>query len=69
MSYRVDVVASSVADAVRRAGGWIFDRSMQGRVVNVVIPIPAILGRLRSSKPASTRRPITNTVRRRCSWI
>lgn len=41
MTYRVDVVAGSVADVVRRAGGWIFDRSMQGWTVNVVIPHPA----------------------------
>lgn len=40
MIYRVDVVGGSVADVVRRAGGWIFDRSMQGWAVNVVIPRP-----------------------------
>jgi hypothetical protein len=30
--YRVDVVATTVSDVVRRAGGWIFDRVMQGWV-------------------------------------
>ena len=38
--YRVDVVAHSVADVVRCAGGWIFDRAMQGWAVNVVVPQP-----------------------------
>lgn len=38
--YRVDVVACSVADAVRRAGGWIFDHTMQGWTVNVRVPQP-----------------------------
>ncbi|MGZ7020354.1 MAG: hypothetical protein ACXVJ3_03800 [Ilumatobacteraceae bacterium] len=38
--YRVDVVASSVADVVRGAGGWIYDHSMQGWTVNVVIRQP-----------------------------
>ena len=50
LRYRVDVVAASVADVVRGAGGWIFDRTMQGWAVNVVVPQPgdtrpiAILG-------------------------
>lgn len=35
MSYRVDVVADSLADAVEGAGGWIFDRVMAGWTVNV----------------------------------
>jgi len=38
--YRVDVVACSVAEAVRRAGGWIFDHTMQGWAVTVVVPRP-----------------------------
>ena len=38
--YRIDVVAGSVADVVECAGGWIFDRVMQGWAVNVVIPRP-----------------------------
>jgi len=28
--YRLDVVAASAADAVRSAGGWLYDRSMAG---------------------------------------
>lgn len=40
MTNRVDVMAGSVADAVRRAGGWIFDRSMQGWAINLVIGRP-----------------------------
>src|SRR5262245_1855902 len=48
--YRVDVVATTVSDVVRCAGGWIFDRVMQGWAVNVLITQPcdtralAILG-------------------------
>ena len=30
MRYRLDVVAPSVAEAVRYAGGWMFDRVMAG---------------------------------------
>lgn len=40
LRYRVDVVAATVADVVRGAGGWIFDRTMQGWAVNVVVPQP-----------------------------
>ncbi len=40
MTYRVDVVACNVTEAVRRVGGWIFDRAIQGWVVNVVLPQP-----------------------------
>ncbi|MCW2511958.1 MAG: hypothetical protein JWR11_1000 [Mycobacterium sp.] len=48
--YQLDVSASDVADLVRSAGGWLFDRSMAGWDVNVVItggcdPLPLqILG-------------------------
>jgi len=28
--YRLDVVAADVADVVRFAGGWLFDRAMAG---------------------------------------
>jgi hypothetical protein len=35
--YRLDVVAASVADVVRFAGGWLFDRSMAGWDVSVLI--------------------------------
>lgn len=35
--YQLDVTASDVADLVRSAGGWLFDRSMAGWVVNVVV--------------------------------
>ena len=35
--YRLDVVAASVAEAIRYAGGWMFDRVMAGWDVNVLI--------------------------------
>jgi hypothetical protein len=37
MRYRLDVVASSVLDVVRFAGGWLFDRSMAGWDVTVLL--------------------------------
>ena len=37
MRYRLDVVAADVADVVRFAGGWLFDRAMAGWDVTVVI--------------------------------
>jgi hypothetical protein len=37
MRYRLDVVASSVIDVVRFAGGWLFDRAMAGWDVTVLI--------------------------------
>jgi hypothetical protein len=37
MRYRLDVVASSVVDVVRFAGGWLFDRSMAGWDVTVLL--------------------------------
>ena len=37
MRYRLDVVAPSVLDAVRFAGGWIYDRVMAGWDVTVLI--------------------------------
>lgn len=35
--YLLDVTASDIADLVRSAGGWLFDRSMAGWEFNVVI--------------------------------
>jgi hypothetical protein len=37
MRYRLDVVAPSVADVVRFAGGWLFDRAMAGWDVTVLV--------------------------------
>jgi hypothetical protein len=37
MRYRLDVVASSVTDVVRFAGGWLFDRAMAGWDVTVLV--------------------------------
>jgi hypothetical protein len=37
MRYRLDVVAASVADVVRFAGGWLFDRAMAGWEVTVLL--------------------------------
>jgi hypothetical protein len=37
MRYRLDVVASTVVDVVRFAGGWLFDRSMAGWDVTVLV--------------------------------
>lgn len=48
--YQLDVTACDVIDLVRSAGGWLFDRSMAGWDVNVVVrggcdPLPLhILG-------------------------
>jgi hypothetical protein len=35
--YRLDVVAANVADVVRFAGGWLFDRAMAGWDVTVLV--------------------------------
>ena len=35
--YRLDVVAPSVVEAVRAAGGWMFDRVMAGWDVRVLV--------------------------------
>lgn len=35
--YQLDVTACDVADLVRSAGGWLFDRAMAGWDVNVVV--------------------------------
>ncbi|OSC39940.1 hypothetical protein [Mycobacterium decipiens] len=40
MRYRLDVVASSVVDVVRFAGGWLFDRAMAGWDVTVLLADP-----------------------------
>jgi hypothetical protein len=37
MRYRLDVVAASVVDVVRFAGGWLFDRAMAGWDVTVLL--------------------------------
>jgi hypothetical protein len=37
MRYRLDVVAASVSDVVRFAGGWLFDRAMAGWEVSVLV--------------------------------
>ena len=37
MRYRLDVVAADVADVVRFAGGWLFDRAMAGWDVTVLV--------------------------------
>lgn len=38
LGYRLDVVASDVADVVRSAGGWLYDRMAAGWQVNVLLP-------------------------------
>jgi hypothetical protein len=38
MRYRLDVIAPSVSDAVAHAGGWLFDRSLAGWEVCVLVP-------------------------------
>lgn len=37
MRYRLDVIAGSVEDVVRFAGGWLFDRAMAGWDVTVLL--------------------------------
>ena len=37
MRYRLDVIATSVVDVVRFAGGWLFDRAMAGWDVTVLV--------------------------------
>jgi hypothetical protein len=37
MRYRLDVVAAGVADVVRFAGGWLYDRAMAGWDVTVLL--------------------------------
>lgn len=41
LRYRLDVVATDVTDVVRFAGGWMYDRSMAGWDVTVLIDNPA----------------------------
>jgi hypothetical protein len=41
--YRLDVVASDVADVVRSAGGWLYDRAAAGWEVSVLLPPPSDL--------------------------
>ena len=40
MRYRLDVVAPTVLDAVKYAGGWVYDRAMAGWDVTVLIANP-----------------------------
>jgi hypothetical protein len=37
MRYRLDIVSPNVRDAVRFAGGWLYDRSMAGWDVTVLV--------------------------------
>lgn len=37
MRYRLDIVAPTVSDAVKSAGGWIYDRVMAGWDVTVLV--------------------------------
>jgi hypothetical protein len=39
-SYRIDVLALSVPDVVRSAGGWLFDRVQAGWTVTVMLTEP-----------------------------
>ena len=39
VAYQLDVIAPSVADVVRAAGGWLFDRTVAGWTVNVTVPV------------------------------
>lgn len=41
MRYRLDVVAANAADAVRFAGGWMYDRVMAGWDVTVLLADPS----------------------------
>jgi hypothetical protein len=38
LRYRLDVVASSAADVVQSAGGWLYDRVMAGWEVTALLP-------------------------------
>jgi hypothetical protein len=38
LKYRLDVVANTVADVVRSAGGWLYDRAAAGWEVHVLLP-------------------------------
>ena len=40
--YQLDVIAPSVADVVRAAGGWLFDRTVAGWTVNVIVNVPVV---------------------------
>ena len=39
MQYQLDVMATSVKDVVTCAGGWLFDQSMAGWTVTVLLPM------------------------------
>ncbi|WP_233213511.1 hypothetical protein [Mycobacterium hubeiense] len=58
LSYRLHIVAPTVLDVVRNAGGYLFDRSMAGWKVTVALREPAdptplvILGAETASRPA-----------------
>ncbi|WP_375486367.1 hypothetical protein [uncultured Mycobacterium sp.] len=38
LKYRLDVVANSLVDVVRSAGGWLYDRAAAGWEVTVILP-------------------------------
>lgn len=40
LRYQLDVATTNAADAVRYAGGWLFDRAMAGWEVNVAVAHP-----------------------------
>lgn len=45
LTYRLDVVANTVVDVVRSAGGWLYDRAAAGWDVHVLLP------QLRDTRP------------------
>ncbi len=45
--YRLEVIATDVADVVRSAGGWLFDRARSGWDVNVLVARPSDVRALR----------------------
>ncbi|BBZ46365.1 hypothetical protein [Mycobacterium parmense] len=65
LRYRLDVIATSAADVVQSAGGWLFDRVMAGWQVTVLLPqrcdsrslriIGAEISGLESFDPAAAR--------------
>jgi hypothetical protein len=68
--YRLDVIASDVADMIRSAGGWLFDRAVCGWDVNLLTTEPChfrslqILGvkSLAYQPPFETKRPSTQAL-------
>ena len=71
MRYRLDVVAADVADVVRFAGGWLFDRAMAGWDVTVLVadhpderPLRILGAADHSTSNTRWRRPGTDRPRR-----